>query len=90
MEYQPEIFETMMRDDRWLGFGYLGARRSELAMGRTELVAEADGIVLASARERGIPYKRLFTWANSKNGRWYGDCFFGSHTHHHAADYLPR
>lgn len=90
MTFTSEIFDQMMTDDRWLGFGYLGERRSQLATGRIDSVAEADALILTRARERGLTYEQIFTWANSKNGRWFGDCYFGSHTHHHTTDYLPR
>jgi len=90
MELTPEIFDSFTRRDDWLGFGYLGSRRNELAMGRAALVAEADEIVLNRLRERGLTQEELFEWSNSKRGRWFGDCYFGSHTHHHATDYLPQ
>jgi hypothetical protein len=81
------VFDQMSRDDRWLGFGYLGERRNMLdttdpdAPGRPDLVEAADQRVIDTANERGWDYDRLFEWANSKDGRWFGDVMFGSGEH---------
>ena len=64
-------------DSRWLGFGYLGARRNELSE-RPERVRLADLIVVKVANEQGWDRETLFHWANSKLGRWFGDAVFGS------------
>lgn len=83
--------DEMTRDDRWLGYGYLGERRNLLAGGdpeapaRPELVAEMDTAVLEAATTRGLTRDELFHWANSKDGRWYADSF-GTR---HAATYAP-
>ena len=61
-------------DNRWLGFGYLGTRR------HTEAAAEltaADEAVLDHANAEGWTYEELFTWANSKAGRHFGNVVFG-------------
>jgi hypothetical protein len=83
------IFEQMMTDDRWLGFGYLGERRNQLAIGHADAVAAADAVVIATANRKQLSDEQLFEWANSKNGRWFADCYFGSHTHHTDNQYLP-
>lgn len=70
-------FDEMEHDERWLGFGYLGARRAELAR-RSEFVAEVDRRILAHAEREGWTDEQLFAWANSKLGRWLGDVTFGS------------
>jgi hypothetical protein len=87
--------EKMTTDDRWLGFGYLGERRNELdpegrhtAERAAELVAKADAMALTQANLYGLTYEEVFTWANSKRGRWYGDCWFGANGQH-AERYLP-
>jgi hypothetical protein len=78
--------EKMYRNDNWEGFGYLGERRNAIEAGRS--VEEADAQALAEANVQGLTEQELFDWANSKNGRWYGDCMFGSNGRH-AERYLP-
>lgn len=90
--------EAMYTDERWLGFGYLGERRTALSMGEdpegltkeaaADLVAKADAMVLAHANRYSFTAEELFTWANSKDGRWYADCWFGNNGQH-AFNYLP-
>jgi hypothetical protein len=68
--------------DEWLGFGYLGERRSALDSSdpesqRAHLVDETDDFVLDYANQLGWTADELFAWANSKNGRWLGDVAFG-------------
>jgi len=79
--------DRMMSDDRWGGVGYLGERRSQLEGGST--TATADVLVVATANRRGLTYDEVFEWANSKDGRWFGDCMFGAGGSH-AEKYLPR
>jgi hypothetical protein len=78
-------FEKMFANPEWEGFGYLGERTRE---DREDLVAAADAQVLADANEMGLTAEQLFVWANSKAGRWFGDCVFGGHGQH-AERYLP-
>ena len=80
-------FTRMERDERWLGHGYLGARRSFLAglvesgltvdQGADRLDA-ADEFIHNAAAAEGLTYDQLFYWANAKPGRWYGDVLFGA------------
>lgn len=83
--------ERMTRDDRWLGFGYLGERANRLAdtdpeaPAQPELVARMDLDVLEEANAEGLTYDELFEWANSKLGRWFAD----SYGTRHAVNYLP-
>lgn len=78
--------DHMESDDRWEGFGYLGERRNQRLAGRgTEA---ADIKALRAANAAGLDYQGLFAWANSKDGRWYGDCMFGANERH-AEKYLP-
>lgn len=66
--------DRCLDDERWLGFGYLGARQNIREEGdSTEVV---DAAVILAARAQGWTYEHLFTWANSKRGRWYGDIAF--------------
>jgi hypothetical protein len=80
---QSRTFDDMTRDDRWAGFGYLGERRNALEStdpevpAPPELVQAADRLILDHAAASGWTDEQLFTWANSKNGRWYGDTMFG-------------
>lgn len=67
----------------WLGFGYLGERRSALSSTdeecppQPERVAEADVLVLEVANDRGWTVDVLFAWCNSRPGRHFGDYLFG-------------
>lgn len=65
--------EAGYANDEWLGFGYLGERshrtRSEQDRG--------DAFLLRYAAERRWTRDELFTFANSRDGRWFGDLVFG-------------
>ena len=76
--------DRMYRNDEWEGFGYLGERRHQTQEARDA----ADTKVLAEANRLGLTADQLFEWANSRPGRWYGDCMFGANGQH-ADDYLP-
>lgn len=65
-----------MRDERWLGWGYLGERRRSGAT--PERIAEVDAAVLDYANAADWDYEDLFRWANGRLGRWFGDMAFGS------------
>lgn len=94
MELTTADFDRMTANDEWLGFGYLGARRNTLTSNDPEapadpaLVAAADAKALAEANRLGLTHEQLFDWANSRVGRYYGDCMFGNDGQH-ADDYLP-
>jgi hypothetical protein len=76
--------DKMYRNDEWLGFGYLGERRNH-----TDAEVEAaDAKALEDANNNSLTAEELFDWANSKDGRWYGDCMFGNNGNH-ADRYLP-
>lgn len=73
--------------DGFLGFGYLGGRLSaESAASAGEwpggptlaAIAAADEAALAIANAKRWNRERLFTWLNSKDGRWYADEVLGS------------
>lgn len=78
--------DRMTDDDNWLGFGYIGGRRTALtsddpeAPAQPERIAEVDAWLIARANRLGLDYDGLFAWANSKNGRWFGDVVFGGDT----------
>jgi hypothetical protein len=72
--------ERATRDDRWLGFGYLGERRNTLARQTPDaalLVEAVDQRVADWANSHGWTYDDLFSWANSRTGRYFGDVVFG-------------
>jgi len=78
----PDVFDEFTRDDRWLGFGYLGGRRNTLASTdpvSPHLVEAVDRRVVDWANYYGWTRDELFAWANSKAGRWFADVMFGSH-----------
>lgn len=79
-----EDIEAGYDHDDWLGFGYLN--------GRTYLEdddqAEADARLLAYANAHGWTAARLFTWCNSKPGRWYADDHRSPHAERLFADPL--
>lgn len=79
-------FDKMTTNEKWLGFGYLGERRNALESGRDTTAADESAI--AEANRLGLTVEELFEWANSKNGRWYGDCWFGANGQH-AETYAP-
>lgn len=65
------------RDDRWLGFGYLGERqrrREDIAA----RVAEVDAALIDWANLVAWTYEDLLRWANSAMGRHFGDVTLGS------------
>jgi hypothetical protein len=76
--------ERMTQDENWFGYGYLGERRHATA----EQVAAADAKALDAANRIGLTYEQMFEWANSKVGRWFGDCMFGANGRH-AEKYVP-
>lgn len=67
--------ERAARDERWLGFGYLGGR-SHMLTEDAAWVARADAEVIAYANKHGWTYEDLFAWANSRNGRYTADSLF--------------
>lgn len=77
--------ERMHDHENWHGFGYLGERSYQ---DDAEKVAAADAKALDAANRLGLTYEQLFDWANSKVGRWFGDCMFGSNGRH-AEKYVP-
>jgi hypothetical protein len=65
-------------DERWLGWGYLGERDRAADAGID--TRHADEVALRFANANGWNREDLFHWANSKDGRWYGDWAFGCDT----------
>ena len=90
------LFNRMTSDDRWLGFGYLGGRLGFLtsddpeAPARPDLVADADEAILERVKDEGWTYEDLFTWANSKDGRWFADMALGCDDLRGAMRYLRK
>lgn len=66
--------DNMTTNEEWGGFGYIGEREVQKRSG--EDIAQADAMLLDAAIRQGMTEDQLFNWANSKNGRWYGDCWF--------------
>ena len=62
----------------WLGYGYLGERRS--GMTDTARVDALDARIVAEANARGWTPAQFFDWLNSKNGRWAAEAWFHSDT----------
>lgn len=67
-------FDQMTRDDDWKGWGYLGERERNADHANR---ADADAFVIAYATSHNWTDADLFTWANSRNGRKFGDLAFG-------------
>ena len=78
-----ETFDAMTSREDWLGYGYLGARNHALdntdpgSPAQTLTVEAADQRIIDWADAHGWTDDDLFNWANSKNGRWFGDIMFG-------------
>lgn len=86
MTLTKQTIDKMTLRDDWGGWGYLGER--ERSKQNAEMVNRADTMLLNHAVMRGLTEEELFQWANSKDGRWYGDCWFGAWGQH-AEKYLP-
>jgi len=65
--------EAVAEDENYAGWGYIHERQFFSA----EQVAVADAKVLDHFNDMELNYFDLFNWANSKNGRWFGDAMFG-------------
>lgn len=86
----------MTTNEDWEGFGYIGERENQFTgmhsgerdADTTAIIHQADLMLLESANRQGMTEDQLFAWANSKHGRWYGDCWFGANGQH-AEKYLP-
>lgn len=94
--FTPNDFDKMTTDPRWAGHGYLGERRSFISKMEhgergdlPQILQAADAMVLNVATARGMTWEQLFKWANSKDGRHYGDCWFGADGQD-SEYYLPR
>ena len=74
---------NMTTNVEWGGFGYIGERERN-----GEDTTAADAMLLEAANHQGMTEEQLFDWANTKAGRWYGDCWFGANGQH-AEKYLP-
>lgn len=87
----------MTQNDAWLGFGYIGERQNQQRNVLDEEIGEeafarlesADEMLLNRANELKLTEAQLFDWANSKQGRWYGDCWFGC-AGQYAEQQLPK
>jgi hypothetical protein len=69
---ETRTFDQMTRDERWLGFGYLGERQHAYDDAIVDLADTFVYDVTADWTD-----EELFAWANSKDGRWFGDVMFG-------------
>lgn len=71
-------------DDKWQGFGYLGAREGAIQSieagewnGDLANIAAADQAVLDHANAKGWSTGRLFAFLNGRAGRHFADTAFG-------------
>ena len=60
--------DAALEDGRHNGWGYLTSRHL-----RVRQAAALDIAVIDVANELGLNYEDLFSWTNSKNGRWLVD-----------------
>jgi hypothetical protein len=79
------LLERFAQVDAFLGFGYIGGRRHLSEANQHG----ADRMLLQRASVLEMTETELFDWANSKDGRWYADCWADGNQHGHAAKYLP-
>lgn len=79
--------EAGYTDERWSGHGYLLERRFALNTAGIDpaegtdvsaLVPECDAIIIERANAQGWTSDDLFTWLNSKLGRWTADSYIRS------------
>jgi hypothetical protein len=79
--FTTDDIEAVMSDPRWRGFGY--------PLGRSQAPRRAqdraDAALLAWANSRGWDAERLFAFADSQEGRWFADNWFGGWTEAEAA-----
>ena len=74
MNTATDIFDTMTADPRWLGAGYLGERNNTVDVAARDLL---DEFLPDHFESLGWTDEDVFAWANSKDGRWFGDVMFG-------------
>ena len=92
--FTPATLDQMATDERWLGHGYLRQRQNATDTSDPEalidpaLVVRADQMAVDAANTQNLTYEEFFRWANSKTGRWFGDCMFGGGIEH-APQHLP-
>jgi hypothetical protein len=73
------VFDQMMQNEAWEGFGYLGGRNIALTSTDPEapalpaVVAVVDDYLITETTVRGWTEQELFDWANSRLGRWFAD-----------------
>lgn len=62
--------------DNWGGFGYLGTRQDGMGKAKNRAIIRAlDDRLLAYANEHGWTADDLFTFTDSKRGRWLAESF---------------
>lgn len=67
------VFDRMCDDERWGGYGYLGARWIAILMHvDPKVLEEADERIFTFAADLGWTAEDLFEWANSTLGRTVG------------------
>jgi hypothetical protein len=60
----------------WLGWGYLGERKTHLEDHR--FAFWADKLAVDLANEHHMTHEQFFHWLNSRQGRLFADTVFGS------------
>lgn len=66
-----DLHNTLL-DERHLGWGY--ACTDVLS---DSIRSRLDRAIVGVANEEGLTYEELFTWSNSKEGRWLADAVYG-------------
>jgi len=66
----------------WLGWGYLGERKTHLDDHR--FTFWADQLAVDLANEQHMTHEEFFHWLNSRYGRLFGDAVFGGFDRKHA------
>lgn len=82
----PAIFDTFAQRDEFLGFGYIGERARHIESGMDTTAADALALEMAAT----LTDEALFTWGNSKDGRWFADCALGCNDLAMARRYGPK
>lgn len=65
-----------LNDERHGGYGFRSALAEGALAHDAAVYVACRALVIQFANERGWTPEQLFTWADSKLGRWFGEAYF--------------